>query len=75
MTEENSEPRSPHVGWRLATGVVSILALWFAIANIHNARINFWVTSVHVSVIVVIVVSMALGAMIAVLWRRASKRL
>ncbi len=56
------------------TGVLGVLLVWFAIANLQDVPIHFWVTSTRASLIVVIIISGALGALVAQLAGRARRR-
>lgn len=56
------------------TGVVAVLLVWFALVNLQDVRIHFWLTSTKSPLIVVIVISGVLGAAIALLLSRISRR-
>lgn len=57
-----------------ASGVLVALLVWFAVANLQGVRIRFWLTSASAPLIVVIVISGFLGAAVAGLVGRASRR-
>jgi len=61
--------------FRLITiAVVVTLLVWFAVENTQSVPIHFWVTGRHAPLIVVILISVALGALAtALLMRRKSK--
>ena len=58
----------------VVTGVVAVLLVWFALANLHDASVHFWVFSGHYPMILVIVVSGLLGAALTLLATRLSRR-
>jgi uncharacterized integral membrane protein len=51
-------------------GVVAVLLVWFALTNLHQTKVQFWLFTGHVSVIVVIVISGVLGFVAGLLVRR-----
>jgi uncharacterized integral membrane protein len=58
----------------IAVIVALVLLVWFALANFHRTRIEFWVFHRDVPVILVIVISGLLGALItALIMRRKPK--
>jgi uncharacterized integral membrane protein len=58
----------------IAIAVVVTLLVWFAVENTQNVSIHFWVTSRQAPLIVVILISVLLGALItALLMRRKSR--
>lgn len=56
------------------TGVVAVLLVWFALANLTTVPITFWVSTSRAPLILVIVISGVLGAAIALLLTRRSRR-
>jgi uncharacterized integral membrane protein len=48
-------------------GIAAVLLVWFALANLQEVEIHFWVFSAHISLVVVVVLSAVLGALIALL--------
>ena len=55
------------------SGVVAVLLIWFALGNLQKVPIHFWVASTKAPVIIVVVISGALGAAATMLvgrWRR-----
>ncbi len=48
-------------------GIIAALLIWFAVANTQKVEIHFWVATAHASLISVIIVSAALGILLAVL--------
>jgi uncharacterized integral membrane protein len=51
--------------------LAAVLLIWFVGANTQKVQIHFWVFSADASLITVILISAALGALIALLVRRA----
>jgi uncharacterized integral membrane protein len=58
----------------VVVGVVAVLLVWFALANLQTVEIHFWVGTTHAAQIVVIVISGFLGALIAALVGRGRRR-
>jgi uncharacterized integral membrane protein len=59
----------------VGVAVAVILLAWFALANLRDVQIDFWVFNRHAPLIVVIVISGLLGALItALIMRRRPKR-
>ena len=59
---------------RLVVFVVAVILLvWFVIANARSVKVEFWVTSAQTSLIAVILVSAALGALISLLMVRRKR--
>ncbi len=56
------------------TGVVAVLLVWFALINLQDVEIHFWLTSTRSPLIVVIVISGVLGAAVALLAQRLRRR-
>lgn len=52
------------------TGIVSVLLVWFALGNLQQVEIHFWLVSSRASLISVIVISGVLGVAIGVLFSR-----
>jgi uncharacterized integral membrane protein len=46
----------------VATGAALVLLLWFALANLQQVHIRFWVASTSAPLVVVVAVSAFLGA-------------
>jgi uncharacterized integral membrane protein len=58
----------------IAVAVAVVLLVWFALANLRDVRIDFWVFNRQAPLILVIVISGLLGSLIATLiMRRRSK--
>lgn len=55
-------------------GVLAVLLVWFAFANLHEVNINFWLSTRRAPLIVVIVISGLLGAMVGRLVSRRRSR-
>ncbi len=58
----------------IASGVVAVLLVWFALANLQDVSIHFWVSTTKAPLIVVIIISGVLGALIGVMATRRRKR-
>jgi uncharacterized integral membrane protein len=56
------------------TGICAVLLVWFALANLHEVTIRFWLVTARSSLIVVIAISVLLGASAAALLGRATRR-
>ena len=54
----------------VGVAVAAILLAWFALANLRDVRIDFWVIHRQAPLILVIVISGLLGALIAALAMR-----
>jgi uncharacterized integral membrane protein len=55
-------PRDRRRDLRLVvSGVVGVLLIWFAFANLQDVTIHFWVSSSRAPLIVVVVISALLG--------------
>ena len=54
--------------------LVALYAILFVVMNTHSAKIDFVFTSTHVSVIWVILLSLVLGAALAVLGQQLRRR-
>lgn len=54
--------------------IATALLVWFALANLNNVRIEFWVFSREAPLILVIVISGLLGAVITALFMRRRYR-
>jgi len=58
----------------VGVAAAAILLVWFAVANLRDVRIDFWVFNRQAPLIVVIVISGLLGALItALIMRRRPK--
>ena len=55
-------------------GLAIVLLVWFVVGNSHKVRVHFWVTSAEASLVVVILVSAALGALIGLLIGRRKQK-
>jgi uncharacterized integral membrane protein len=58
----------------VAMGVAAVLLVWFALANLQDVEIHFWVYSARASLIVVILISGLLGAGVTLLAIRSRRR-
>ena len=59
-----------HQATMIGVAVAVILFAWFALANLNNVRIDFWVFHRQAPLILVIVISGLLGALITALTMR-----
>ncbi|MGH8988181.1 MAG: LapA family protein [Acidimicrobiales bacterium] len=55
-------------------GVSVVVLVWFAVANLQDVRIRFWVSTSSAPLIVVIVISGFLGAAASGLWSWLRRR-
>ncbi|HLG66447.1 MAG TPA: hypothetical protein VKV36_01080 [Acidimicrobiales bacterium] len=68
-------PRSRSRDARLvATGVVAVLLTWFALANLQQVTIHFWLVTARSPLIVVVAIAGVLGAAAARLAGRRRRR-
>jgi uncharacterized integral membrane protein len=51
-----------------------VLLVWFVLANTQKVRVHFWFFTANVSLIVVILISAALGALCTLLLGHSSRR-
>jgi uncharacterized integral membrane protein len=58
----------------VGVGVAVVLLVWFALANLRDVRIDFWVFNRQAPLILVIVISGLLGALITALVMRRKPR-
>ena len=58
----------------VGVAVATILLAWFALANLRDVQIDFWVFNRHAPLILVIVISGLLGALITALVMRRRPR-
>ena len=58
----------------VGVGVAVVLLAWFALANLRDVKIDFWVYSRQAPLILVIVISGLLGALITALIMRRKGR-
>jgi uncharacterized integral membrane protein len=68
------KPDRRHQATLVGVAVAIILLVWFALANLRDVRIDFWVFNRQAPLILVIVISGLLGALIGALaMRRRTK--
>jgi uncharacterized integral membrane protein len=61
-------------GTLIGVAIAVVLLVWFALANVRDVRIDFWVFNRQAPLILVIVISGLLGALIgALVMRRKGK--
>lgn len=58
----------------IVVALAVVLLVWFALANLRDVRIDFWVSSRQAPLILVIVISGLLGALITALAMRRRGR-
>ena len=58
----------------IGVGVAVVLLAWFALANLRDVKIDFWVVDRQAPLILVIVISGLLGALITALVMRRKGR-
>lgn len=63
-----------HQASLVGVAIATALLVWFALANLNNVRIDFWVVSREAPLILVIVISGLLGALITALVMRRRSR-
>lgn len=56
------------------SGVAAVLLIWFALINLQDVQIHFWLVSAKSPLIVVIAISGALGVAMVLLAQRVSRR-
>lgn len=68
------KPDRRHQATLVGVAVAVVLLVWFALANLRDVRIDFWVFDRQAPLILVIVISGLLGALIgALVMRRRAK--
>jgi uncharacterized integral membrane protein len=58
----------------VVTGVALVLLIWFAVANLQDVKIHFWLTSANAPLIVVVAISGFLGLVLMQLSSRVRRR-
>ena len=72
--DEDQRVGRGHKATLVGVAVAVVLLAWFALANLRNVRIDFWVFNRQAPLILVIVISGLLGALItALVMRRKPK--
>jgi len=66
-TDKKSRIREARV---VLVTLAAVLLVWFVIANAQSVKIHFWVFTTNASLIAVILISAALGAIMALLLKR-----
>jgi uncharacterized integral membrane protein len=74
MAEEQAKPQRPPWVQLAAIGLVALYALLFIILNTHRAKVSFVFASARISVIWVILLSLAVGLVLGVLLSRLNRR-
>ncbi len=73
-TSTPTNRRDPkHVARLVVFAVAVVLLVWFVIGNAHTVNVEFWVTSAQTSLIAVILISAALGALISLVMVRRKR--
>jgi len=68
-------PRDRKHDMRLAViGAAAVLFVWFAVINLHDTEIHFWIHSARAPLLAVILISAGLGAGITALAMRRRRR-
>jgi uncharacterized integral membrane protein len=47
-------------------GVAAVLLIWFALANLQEVEIHFWVFTAHTSLITVVAITAILGGLLGI---------
>ncbi len=74
VADEEKTVDRRHQATLIGVGVAVVLLTWFALANLRNVRIDFWVVDRQAPLILVIVISGLLGALISALIMRRRPR-
>ena len=73
-TSTESKRRDTKNSVRLVVFAIAVVLLvWFVIGNAHSVKVQFWVTSAQTSLIAVILLSAALGALISLVMVRRKR--
>ena len=48
-------------------GVAAVLLVWFAVANLQDVTIHFWVHTTHTSLVLVVLISGLLGSLLTLM--------
>ena len=74
VAEQDKKVDRRHQTALIGVGIAVALLVWFALANLRDVRIDFWVFNRQAPLILVIVISGLLGALIsALIMRRRPK--
>jgi uncharacterized integral membrane protein len=57
----------------VATGVVAVLLVWFALSNLQDVQIHFWVHTTRAPLVVVVAIAVGLGAGVLLLVSRFAR--
>ncbi len=75
---DHQHPATQRDGRRTARlvvlGAALVLLVWFVVGNAHSVEVSFWVATVKTSLIAVILVSAALGAVLALVASKSRRR-
>jgi len=77
MTDSSSTPEKKSTGntaRAILIGFAVGLLVWFIVGNAQSVEIHFWVGSTHASLISVILIAAALGALIGIVASKVGKR-
>ena len=75
MNQPQSQEQKPNHrrdGRIVLLTLAAVLLIWFVVANAQKVKIHFWVFTADTSLITVILISAALGAILALLLRKRS---
>ena len=74
MAEEQAKRQRPPWVQLAAIGIVALYALLFIILNTHRVKVSFVFATARISVIWVILLSLAVGLVLGVLLSRLNRR-
>jgi uncharacterized integral membrane protein len=74
MAEDQAKRQRPPWVQLAAIGIVGLYALLFIILNTHRAKVSFVFATARISVIWVILLSLAVGLVLGVLLSRLNRR-
>ena len=74
MAEDQAKGQRPPWVQLAAIGIVGLYALLFIILNTHRAKVSFVFATARISVIWVILLSLAVGLVLGVLLSRLNRR-
>ena len=75
MSDTRSPDKAPRRldSRRILALIAAVLLAWFALANLQQVTIRFWVTSARAPLVLVVVVAAALGGFVEWLARRRTR--
>lgn len=72
--DQRPSRREPRPARLVLLGAAIVLLVWFAVVNLQDVQIHFWVSTTGAPLIVVIVISGFLGAAASGLWSWLRRR-